>query len=312
MAPIANFFLVGAPKAGTTSVQRVLATHPQVFLSPIKEPCHFCTDVHQQLGAVFDGQSRIDLAAYLDTPVRAPLHLHVVRASADYARLFDGAGDARVVGECSTFYLSSRDAARNIHAYNPGARIVVLLRDPLQRIRSHYAMDRSLGNTLRALPALIDEERALGRGAHWGNCRYYLGASRYHVQLQEYWRWFPRDQVCVLSFERLLADPAHELRRLFAFLDLEPAGELSLPAENRARAARFPRANRWLRSSGLRPLVVRLLQRHLSSGLREAVASRYYRAADPFPPETVAHVAEALRDEGITAGWQAVLASTGS
>lgn len=314
MARTANFFLVGAPKAGTTSLQRALATHPQVFLSPIKEPCHFCTDVQVQLGAVFDRQSRIDLAAYLDAPVRAPLHLHLVRARSDYARLFDDAGDdALVVGECSTFYLSSRDAARNIHDYNPDARIVAVLRDPLQRIRSHYAMDRSLGNTLRALPALVDEERALGAAAHWGNCRYYLGASRYHEQLQEYWRWFPRRQVCVLSFERMLADPAHELGRLFAFLDLAPpAVKLALPTENRAGTARFPRVNRWLRASGLRPAVARVLQRRLSPGLREAVASSYYRAADPVPPETVAHVANALREDGIIDGWHAALASAAS
>jgi hypothetical protein len=310
---IANFFLVGAPKAGTTSLQSVLAAHPEVFLSPIKEPCHFCTDVQMQLGAVFDRQSRFDLTAYLDAPVRAPVHLHMVRSPADYARLFDGAGNARIVGECSTFYLSSSDAARNIHDYNPEARIAVLLRDPLQRIRSHYVMDRSLGNMLRPLPALIDEERALGPAAHWGNCRYYLGASRYHVQLQEYWRWFPHDQVCVLSFERLLADPAHELGRLFAFLDLvPPPGELTLPTENRARAARFPRVNRWLRASGLRPFVAHALRRTLPPRLCEAAASTFYRAVDPLPPEAIAHVAEALRDEGIIAGWHAALASAAS
>ena len=82
--PKANFFLVGAPKAGTTSVDRLLRDHPDVFLSPIKEPCHFCPDVNAQLASQQD-PSRLDLDAYLDAPQRPIVHLYPVSSPERYA-----------------------------------------------------------------------------------------------------------------------------------------------------------------------------------------------------------------------------------
>lgn len=306
----ANFFLVGAPKAGTTSIARLLGGHPDVFLSPIKEPCHFCTDVRGQLAPAFERQRHMDLAVYLDAPVRAPVHFHLVHSPADYARLYEGAGARARVGECSTHYLSSRDAPRNLQAYAPDARIVVMLRDPLQRIRSHYAMERSQGKTLRPLLQLVDEERALGAAAHWGNSHYYLGASRYLPQLQRYLEHFPAEQVCVLSFEALLADPPAVLRRLLAFLDLPaPAEPPELPSANRAKAPRFPLANRLLRASGLRPWVGRMLRQHLPDNARDRLAATFYRRGAPeIPDADLARLEALVCDEGLREGWTQALA----
>jgi hypothetical protein len=306
----ANFFLVGAPKAGTTSLARQLAEHPDVFLSPIKEPCHFCTDVREQLAPAFERQHHMDLAAYLDAPVRPPVHFHLVASAVDYARLYEGAADYVWRGECSTHYLSSRDAPRNLHAYAPDARIVVMLRDPLQRIRSHYAMERSQGKTLRPLLKLVEEERALGRAAHWGNSHYYLGATRYLPQLQRYLQHFPADQICVLSFEQLIADPPAVLRRLYAFMGLPaPAAEHTLPTANRARAPRFPLANRLLRASGLRPWVGRVLRQHLPARAQDRLAATFYRHGAPdIPEEALVRLEALIRDEGLREDWTKALA----
>src|SRR6478735_11522960 len=115
----ANFFLVGAPKAGTTSVDRLLRSHPDVFVSPIKEPCHFCVDVNAQLQPSLKAKAGIDLASYLSAPARPVVHMRHVQSPEDYSRLFEGAAGHKVIGECSTYYLSSAVAAREIHAYNP-------------------------------------------------------------------------------------------------------------------------------------------------------------------------------------------------
>ena len=274
--PRANFFLVGAPKAGTTSVDRLLREHADVFLSPIKEPCHFCPDVNAQLASRHD-PSRLDLDAYLDAPERPIVHLYPVSAPDRYARLFDGAAGRRIVGECSTYYLSSAVAAERIHAYNPAAKILVLTREPVARIRSHYVMDRTLGLASRPLPELVEEELGLGARANWGNCRYYVGASRYGVQIAEYTARFPAGNVCVLSFERLVAEPERELRRLFAFLGIQPPAQLALPRENGARAARFEWLHSGLRESGIKPMLRGLWDRSAGTRFGRLARSMYYR-----------------------------------
>lgn len=298
---MANFFLVGAPKAGTTSVDRLLRGHPEVFLSPIKEPCHFCPEIAAQLAPMLQSRRRIDLDAYLARPERETIHLLPVTSRDDYSRLYEGAMGHKVVGECTTFYLSSTQAARNIHAYNPDARIVALLRRPLDRIRSHYAMDLSLGTAQGSLLSLIEEELALGKEANWGNCRFYVGASRYASQLEEFYRYFPGDRVCVLSFEDLVADPAAELGRLFAFLGITPPAEpLRLPRANQSRAARFPWLHTALRGSRLKPLAAWLVEHAVPGRLSTAVKSAYYRReVKTVPDEELEEIAVLLRNEGL-------------
>jgi hypothetical protein len=297
----ANFFLIGAPKAGTTSVDRVLREHPDVFLSPIKEPCHFCPDVNAQIAAVLTRPDRIDLSAYLGSTEREIVHLCHVASPADYARLFEGAHEKAVVGECSTYYLSSEAAPRNIRGYNPDARLLVLLRNPLDRIRSHYTMDRSLGLATRPLPSLIEEELALGDAANWGNCRYYVGASRYSRQLENVYRSFPPEQVCVLSFEDLVADPDAQLRRLFDFLGVAaPDAPLVLPRANKSRATRFPLLHSGLRASGLKPVLANLLKHRLHGRMEHAANSLYYRERAQVVPEAdLRKVRSLLRDAGL-------------
>jgi hypothetical protein len=296
-----NFFLVGAPKAGTTSVDALLRGHPDVFLSPIKEPCHFCPDVAEQLAPAFRKKRRLDIARYLSAPVRPHVGLAWVDSSDDYARLFEGAGGHAVVGECSTFYLSSRAAAANIHAYNPQAKIVAILRRPLDRIRSHYEMDRAHGLTLRPLLALVEEELALGARANWGNCAFYVGASRYDRQLEEFRRVFPSDSICVLSFEALLADPQQQLARLYAFLGLRPPpGDLALPSANRARAARFPLYNSLLHRSGLKRFVSGAVDRVLPAHLGRSIKALYYaRGRSVVTAGELKRVDALLRDAGV-------------
>lgn len=298
--PKANFFLVGAPKAGTTSVDRLLRDHPDVFLSPIKEPCHFCPDVNAQIAGQRGGASPLDLQAYLDAPEREPVHLFPVPDPGHYARLYDGASGRRIVGECSTYYLSSAVAAERIHAYNPDARILILTREPIDRIRSHYAMDRMLGLATRPLPDLIEEELSLGDRAHWGNSRYYVGASRYARQIAAYAERFPAENLCVLGFEQLVADPQNELRRLFAFLGLAPPAQLALPRENGARAARFPWLHSGLRDSGLKPMLRGFWKRSEKTRLGRMARSMYYQKKVGFvPDEDLQRVRILLRNHGL-------------
>lgn len=300
--PKANFFLVGAPKAGTTSVDRLLRNHPDVFLSPIKEPCHFCPDVNDQIAPGLKKKNAVDLSSYLASPTREVIHLHQVASPDDYSRLFDGAAGRKIIGECSTYYLSSTAAPRKIHAYNPDARIMVLVRNPVDRIRSHYAMDRYLGHVSRPLLSLIEEELALGDDANWGNCRYYVGASRYARQLREFHRYFAPEQVCVLSFEKLVAEPDSEVRKIFEFLEIAlPAGTLALPVANKSHVARFPALHSGLRESRLKPLIAGLLKNTMGTRIGQSARSFYYReTVQVVSNEDLDRVGVLLREEGLS------------
>lgn len=301
-APKANFFLVGAPKAGTTSIDRLLRAHPQVFLSPIKEPCHFCPDVVSQVETLLARSLQADIDDYLSRTPREPVHLLPVTSKEHYARLFEGAGNRKIVGECSTFYLSSVQAPANIRSYNHDAQIAMVLRRPLDRIRSHYAMDRSLGLVNRPLLELVEEELELGEDAHWGNCRFYVGASRYAAQLDAFRRHFAPGNICVLSFEKLVSEPAAELGKLFAFLRIAPPAPLVLPLENKSRAARFGALHARLRRSQVKPWIAGLLKHRLPRPVSAALERTYYRGRVPeVPARDLEKIELLLQREGIDA-----------
>src|SRR3954469_19217742 len=111
-----NLFIVGAAKAGTTSLWTALGELPEVFMSPLKEP-HFFSGV---------------------TPRREwASHFPTVTTEAEYHQLFKGAGDARYLGDASTSYLwAGSRAAEAIRRHNPEARIIAMLRDPVDRAYS--------------------------------------------------------------------------------------------------------------------------------------------------------------------------------
>jgi hypothetical protein len=149
---------------------------------------------------------------------------------------------------------------------------------PSRAIRSAAPITAPQATRARPLPTLIEEELALGDDANWGNCRYYVGASRYSRQLDNFHRWFPAEQVCVLSFEDLVADADTQLRRLFGFLGIAaPDAPLVLPLANKSRATRFPLLHSTLRATGLKPALSRLLKHNLGGRIEEAAQSLYNR-----------------------------------
>lgn len=264
----ANFFLVGAAKAGTTSIAAFLEALPEVFISPIKEPCHFCPDINAQLHDEMKRQQIMDTDTYFAKGMPFPMHIAHVNDPMQYASLFEQAGTAKVIGECSTYYLPSHVAAEKIHAYNPAAKIVAVLREPSSRIQSHFKMDTRMGLERRPLEACLDEEVALGTAADFTNCRMYLGMSDYTPQVERFARYFASEQVKIIRFEDLKTAPETVLSELLDFLDLTVEGvSLELPKENVGdRAPRFKALDRLLYQTGakrfLRSTIKGILPRH--------------------------------------------------
>jgi hypothetical protein len=103
-----NLFIVGAVKAGTTSLYRYLNQHPDIYMSPTKEPDYFTQD-------------DADTDAYL--------------------RLFEGASEEKILGEATPWYLSRPGTAERIKRACPDAKVIIMLREPVSRAYSHYLMD---------------------------------------------------------------------------------------------------------------------------------------------------------------------------
>ena len=137
-----NFFIVGAPKAGTTSLYHYLDQHPDIYMSPIKEPCHFCYEVRPENFEPSLRERAIqlekDVLEYLHGPMDRKRSGGIVTEWEDYLRLFTAATTQRVVGEASVNYLLSKSAAGAIAGRLPHARIIMVLRSPADRAFSQY------------------------------------------------------------------------------------------------------------------------------------------------------------------------------
>ncbi len=192
-----NFFIVGAAKAGTTSLYSWLKAHPLVYMPSLKEPYFFGTHVSPKMG--FPGQRYRSLERYLS--------------------LFAGARNHLAIGEASTSYLWDPDAPRQIKDFCKDARIIILLRDPVDRAFSHYLMD--IRNGLQPLPfyeALIDDY--YNSSKLFGEGHLYVELGLYSEQVKRYLQTFGRDQILILLFPDLRRDPAKVLKRTLDFLGL--------------------------------------------------------------------------------------------
>jgi len=208
-----TFFVLGVQKGGTTTVQSLLAEHPQVCLHPSKEIHYFS--------------------------------LHYYRGAEWYESHFLDAGDDQICGDITPYYFFHPWCAQRIHAYQPDARLIVLLRDPVQRTLSGYFHSHRLElETLDLADALMAESSRLAGsdsvlfaadGIHRSHqVHSYLSRSLYVQQLKTYERYFPSSQLLLLRSEDLFEQPSRVWRSLQLFLGLEP---ISMPAEIRNRNA---------------------------------------------------------------------------
>ena len=183
--PSPDFFIVGHQKCGTTALYLMLRSHPQIFMSAVKEPRFFATDQRSRRCASRDaGRLR---------------GVHV--RSRRYLSLFAAAGDERRVGEASGQYLRSRTAASGIAALQPAARIIAILREPASFLRSfHLQMVSSRVETETDFQTAIARERdrragrRIPRSCHNREALLYSDHVRYVEQLRRFYAAFPRSR----------------------------------------------------------------------------------------------------------------------
>ena len=212
-----DFLVIGAPKAGTTALHAALAQHPALYMSPIKEPKHFLTD-----GPPPTRGGPGDVQTYRE---------HVWRR-ADYEALFDAAPEGTLRGESTPLYMYAPDAMRRIREAIPGAKLIAIIRDPVERAHSNWTHLWSAGLEPVGdfVQACAEEQRRIDAG--WASFWHYTGLSRYGQQLEHVFSLFPREQVLVIRYRQLVDEPAKTLEEIFGFLGVEQGLVTQIPREN--------------------------------------------------------------------------------
>ena len=214
VGPLPNFLLIGAMKAGTTSLYHYLRDHPEIYMPAFKAPEFFAGEAHWRRG--------IDW----------------------YRKQFAAVGPGAVaIGEASNVYTKYpryQGVPQRISEQLPDVRLIYVVRNPIERIRSHY-QTRVAEGTERAPFEVAVLENPI-----------YLDYSRYSLQIEQYMRWFPREQLLVLTSEELRSARAATVRKAYEFLGVDAA---FVPAEldrdfylTKDRATRSP-VPVWLRKS---------------------------------------------------------------
>lgn len=212
-----DFFVIGAPKSGTTALHVALAAHPQLFMSRVKEPKFFLTDGPPPTrGGPGDAKT---------------FREHVWQRT-DYEALFDAAPPGTLRGESTSLYLYDRDAAARIRDLVPDARLIALLRDPVDRAHSNWAHLWSAGLEPEkdfVTACRLEDERG---EAGWAQFWRYLDLGRYGAQLERLYAVFPCEQVLLIRYRELREEPVRTLDRICAFLGVDVGVLTGVPAEN--------------------------------------------------------------------------------
>src|SRR5215203_3559900 len=167
-----NFLIIGAMKSGTTALYYYLEQHPEIYMSPVKEPNFFSSQGQQ---------NAVDAVTNIGA----------------YQHLFKGASDEKAIGEASHSYLYEPGAATAIRRYIPEAKLIAILRNPIERAYSHFLhMVRSGTEPLDDFTQALQEKEAVGVHKE-RTFQDYIGRGLYYEQLRRYFGTFPREQVKV-------------------------------------------------------------------------------------------------------------------
>ena len=257
--PLPNFLIIGAAKAGTTSFYDWLRAHPQIFMPELKEPRFFA----------YDGQ---------------PGRFYPVKTLQEYLALFEGVTDEVAIGEASPVYLRTPAAAHRIRATLPGVRLIVSLRDPVDRARSLYEMRlRDKGeNAGRSFLEALEVDPDLREG--------------YHPFLKVYLELFGPTAMRIILLEDIESDSAGVLQALFGFLEVDPEFHPDISKiSNIGGLPRFAQLHKYYREPHIRRFGRRILPRPVLDRVRQLAYANLRKR--PMAAEERARALDVFRDD---------------
>jgi hypothetical protein len=228
---VPDFFMVGHSKCGTSALYEMLRSHPQIFMPDLKEPAFFATDVATRLPQRGAGP----LPQTLD----------------EYLALFLDAAPEQMIGEATSLYLWSHDAAAHIAGVAPAARIIAVVREPasflhslhMQLLQNHVETETDLWKTIE-MEQQRREGRNLPRYSPRPEALIYSERVKYVEQLKRYRALFPPERMLTLIYDEFRDDNEATVRKVLRFLGVDDTLELPVLEVNRSVRVRSQRLHR--------------------------------------------------------------------
>ncbi|MEL6553959.1 MAG: sulfotransferase [Cyanobacteria bacterium J06621_11] len=276
-----NFLLIGTAKGGTTSLYSYLDQHPQVYMSANKEPGFFALE-----GEKLDYQG----------PDEAFSRTSVTHIEA-YKKLFEGVTTETAIGEASPFYLYFAKAPERIKHYAPNAKLIVSLRNPVDRAYASYMHNVRVGYEEDSFEASLKKEDRRIQD-NWIYLWHYKQCGLYYQQLSRYFDTFGRDQIQVHLFEDLAQTTQTTVQSIFSFLQID---DTFVPDLSIVNASGIPRS-KLVHSLVDRGNPVRdTLKAVVPDGLRKGIANQIRKLnlapKPPLDPETKAVMVGFYRED---------------
>lgn len=260
--PAPSFFIVGAPKCGTTSLNDYLRQHPGIFIPDRKELHYFGSD--------------LQFAKTL-RPARD-----------EYLAHFADAQPGQIAGEASVWYLFSHLAAKEIHDFCPAAKIIIMLRSPadmLHSLHSQYLFESNEDLTDFAAALAAEEDRSQGRrlppGSNYREGLLYRRVARFAEQVRRYLDVFPREQVHIIDFDDFSRDTPRVFAEVLKFLGVDPSFRCEFEVRNPNKQVHSRPLHNFLNNPGTFAI---LLGRLIPQSLRRSLVSRLKSANSPAVP----------------------------
>ena len=194
-----NFFIVGTPKAGTTSLYEYLQEHPDVYMSPIKETNYFSFEEIQKQGLFYNEE-----------------HINSIDK---YLAQFADVRTEKAIGEASVSYLFYDSVPDKIKNFNPNSKIIIVLRNPIERGFSHYLMDKRIGFVKNKYDDIVHKKSQNKKAFLY--YQQYVALGLYYEQLQRYFSVFDKKQILVLLYEDISQHIEKVVHNLYSFLEVD-------------------------------------------------------------------------------------------
>jgi hypothetical protein len=283
-AKLPNFLIIGAAKSGTSSLWKYLRQHPDLYMPINKEPNFFA----------FEGQKLNFHGPKDDNIIYDKLYKYSITDFSDYCELFSEVEQESALGEASVRYLYLPQAAEQIQKYLPDAKLIVILRNPIERLYSHYLMNVGMYG-LEPLPIEEAIAQELNRkSAGWGWDWHYVSVGLYYEQLKRYYDRFQPAQIKVFLYEELCRDTLNIVQEIYTYLEIDPTFIPNISQQE--KKAYWPK-NRLLHNFLTEPNRPRSwMQRLLPENRYQALVKQMSRMnSQPIPPLNE-HLQKHLKD----------------
>lgn len=245
-----NFFIVGQPKSGTTALHYSLAEHPEIYMADIKEPFFFCKDIHEESDQYHD----------------LKLYFHY-RDEKSYLRLFVNAKPNQLIGESSPIYLYSKVAAHEIYKFNSTAKIIMVLREPVEflysfhneMINQTYETEKDFSKAL-ALEEMRKQGNCVPKTVAFPSTLFYFQRAKYSEQISRFYDCFDKKQIKLIIYEDFRQNNQQVYQDIFDFLEVnDKSFVVSAKTKNSRSKPRSETLNKIIRNPLLRKISNKLL-----------------------------------------------------